>query len=110
MPRGIPRPATARPNWLSANIAAACRSDPDGTAVARVGVVYHPNLERPMRSNRALLLSLTGVLSACDASGPSTQGRVEMNVATRPAAGASASAMSLAVTSPTPGSYTDGTN
>lgn len=63
-----------------------------------------------MRSNRALLLGLTGVLSACDASGPSTQGRVEMNVATRPAAGASASAMSLAVTSPTPGSYTDGTN
>ncbi|HEU5171764.1 MAG TPA: hypothetical protein VFU46_14545 [Gemmatimonadales bacterium] len=64
-----------------------------------------------MRTTGGLLLTLGGLLTAaCDANGPGSQGRVEMNLATRAAAVASPSVASLAVTSPSPGTFSDGSN
>ena len=64
-----------------------------------------------MRTTHGVLVTLGAVLlGACDANGPGNQGRVEMNVATRPAAMTSPAAASLDVSSPAPGTFTDGTN
>jgi hypothetical protein len=63
-----------------------------------------------MRTRSAVLLTLTATLAGCDSSGPNSASRVEVNFATRAAAGATPSVASLAVTSPAPGTFTDGTN
>lgn len=69
-----------------------------------------------MPANRYLVLALSGLaaVAACSGSGtaPGTQAQLSLNVASRPrsAAGISARGVSLDVTSPTPGTFTDGTN
>ncbi len=69
-----------------------------------------------MAANTYLALALSGLaaVAACSGSGtaPGAQAQLNLNVASRPrsAAGISARGVSLDVTSPTPGTFTDGTN
>ncbi|HEY8106518.1 MAG TPA: hypothetical protein VIE46_10440 [Gemmatimonadales bacterium] len=70
-----------------------------------------------MPANRYLALALSGLaaITACNGSAgtaPGAQAQLSLNVASRPRAGAGSSArsVSLDVTSPTPGTFTDGTN
>jgi hypothetical protein len=71
-----------------------------------------------MPANKCLTLALTGLAAVAACSGtdagtaPGAQAQLSLNVASRSRAGAgmSARAVSLDVTSPTPGTFTDGTN
>lgn len=71
-----------------------------------------------MPANRYLALALSGLAAVAACSGsdagtaPGAQAQLSLNVASRPRSGAGISArgVSLDVTSPTPGTFTDGTN
>ncbi len=66
---------------------------------------------RRLPAVRSLVVGSAALLSACGSdNGPNSDGRVEFNVATRAAMAANPSRASFDVTSPTPGTFTDGTN
>lgn len=65
-----------------------------------------------MQSTRAWpgLLAILALAACSDGTGLGSQSQVSFNVATRPSGGAAASRASFDITSPSPGTFTDGTN